>query len=125
MHALHLPGALKIDPPGSTRHWCCLSPKRSAGDMKRSALPLKRVSASLNKSGGAHVESRTLRQVSCATCKLREAGIVYIGGAGSGSSGLSRCGVAKGGLRGLASRGERWVHLRSGSLSHAKVLGDV
>ena len=41
MHALHLPGALKIDPPGSTRRWCCLSPKLSASDMKRSALLLK------------------------------------------------------------------------------------
>ena len=38
MYLLHLLGALKIDPPGSTRHWCCLSPKSSAGDMKRGAL---------------------------------------------------------------------------------------
>ena len=67
MHVLHLPGALKIDPPGSTRCWCCLSPKWSARDTKRSALPLKQVSALLNKSGWACAGSRPMRRVSCAT----------------------------------------------------------
>ena len=43
------------------------------------------------------MESRTLRRVSCATCKLREVGVVSIGGAGGGSSGLSSGGMAKGG----------------------------
>jgi len=41
MHALHLPGALKIDPPGSTRQWCFLWLESSAGDMKCGVLLLK------------------------------------------------------------------------------------
>jgi len=41
MHALHLPGALKIDPPGSTRRWCFLWLESSAGDTKCGVLPLK------------------------------------------------------------------------------------
>ena len=42
MHALHLPGGSKFDPPGSTRRWCCLSsPKSSAGNGEQGAVPLK------------------------------------------------------------------------------------
>jgi len=39
--ALHLPGGLKIDPPGSMHRRCSLSPKSSAGDAERGDLPLK------------------------------------------------------------------------------------
>ena len=46
MHALHLPGALKIDPPGSTRRWCFLWLESSAGNAKQGAVPLKQVRAS-------------------------------------------------------------------------------
>ena len=80
---------------------------------------------SLNESGGARAGSRMLCRVSCATCELREAGDVSIGGAGGGSSGLSGRGVAKGGWRGLASRGEMRAHSHSGLLSCVKVLGDL
>jgi len=41
--SLHLPGALKIDPPGSTHRWCFLWLESSAGDAKRGAVPLKQV----------------------------------------------------------------------------------
>jgi len=43
---LHLPGALKFDPPGSTRRWCFLWLESSTGDAKRGAVPLKQVRAS-------------------------------------------------------------------------------
>ena len=41
VHALHLPGALKIDPPGSTHQWCFLWLESSTGDTKCGVLPLK------------------------------------------------------------------------------------
>jgi len=61
--SLHVLGGLKIDPPGSTRCWCCLLPKPSAGDTKRSVWLLKQVSASIAKLGGACQDRN--RRVEC------------------------------------------------------------
>ena len=56
---LHLPGGLNFDPPGSTCRRRFLSPKSSAGNAKRYALPLKRVGALSDKSEGARGGLRT------------------------------------------------------------------
>ena len=47
--SLHLPGALKIDPPGSTCQWCFLWLESSAGDAKWGAVLLKRVKVLLGR----------------------------------------------------------------------------
>jgi len=96
MHVLHLPGALKIDPPGSTHRWCFLWLELSAGDTKQGAVLLKRVRAS-NKLGGVRARAGMVRRGSCMTCELGAEGVASIRRAGGGSSGLSSCGAAIGG----------------------------
>ena len=78
MHTLHLPGGLKFDPPGSTRHWCCLLSEREVvGARARSAM--------------------VSRMWPCTTCELGAEGVVSVGRTGGGSSGLSSRGAAVGG----------------------------
>jgi hypothetical protein len=83
--SLHLPGGLKIDPPGSTRRWCCLLSLKSS---KRGVV-------------GARAKSGdVLHELAVGG----EAGL-SIGRVGGSSSGLSGVGATAGGTCIWTSRG--------------------
>jgi len=91
--SLHLPGALKIDPPGSTRQWCFLWLESSAGDAKRGAVPLKQVRTSSGIWGGVHgVETDGASVLH--DLQVGAVGVAFFRGSRGGSSGLSSGGNA-------------------------------
>jgi len=100
IHALHLPGGFKFDPPGSTRCWWCL----------------------LSECGVVGAQVRLVLVLSVALHGLGVGGeaALSVGCAGGSSSGLSDGGVTTGGTCILALKGGMQVcsYLCSCSMSH-------